>query len=50
MLKKGGTFIAKLFRGRDTTLLYSQLKMFFPEVAIAKPRSSRNNSIGTYLY
>jgi len=46
LLKLGGTFIAKIFRGRDTTLLYSQLKIFFNIVSIAKPRSSRNASIG----
>jgi tRNA (cytidine32/guanosine34-2'-O)-methyltransferase len=46
LLKPGGTFIAKIFRGRDTTLMYAQLKIFFKEVAIAKPRSSRNASIG----
>lgn len=28
------------------TLLYSQLKVFFKEVVVAKPRSSRNSSIG----
>ena len=46
ILKPGGTFVAKIFRGKDVTLLYSQLKLFFPLVTIAKPRSSRNSSIG----
>ena len=32
-------------RGRDVSLLYSQLRLFFPNVTIAKPRSSRNSSI-----
>ncbi|KAL7988178.1 hypothetical protein Chor_007097 [Crotalus horridus] len=45
VLKKGGTFVAKIFRGKDVTLLYSQLKIFFPDVTCAKPRSSRNSSI-----
>jgi len=49
LLKPGGTFIAKIFRGRDTTLLYTQLKMFFPNVTIAKPRSSRNSSIESFV-
>ncbi|XP_035215380.1 putative tRNA (cytidine(32)/guanosine(34)-2'-O)-methyltransferase, partial [Stegodyphus dumicola] len=44
-LKKGGTFVAKIFRGKDVTLLFSQLKIFFETVTIAKPRSSRNSSI-----
>jgi tRNA (cytidine32/guanosine34-2'-O)-methyltransferase len=46
VLKPGGTFIAKIFRGKDVSLLYSQLKIFFPEVTCAKPKSSRNSSIG----
>ncbi|XP_054859642.1 putative tRNA (cytidine(32)/guanosine(34)-2'-O)-methyltransferase isoform X1 [Eublepharis macularius] len=46
VLKKGGTFVAKIFRGKDVTLLYSQLRIFFPDVTCAKPRSSRNSSIG----
>ncbi len=32
VLTPGGTFVAKVFRGRDVALLYSQLKMFFPDV------------------
>lgn len=46
VLADGGTFVAKIFRGKDTTLLYSQLKLFFESVSIAKPASSRNSSIG----
>ncbi|XP_078805317.1 tRNA (cytidine(32)/guanosine(34)-2'-O)-methyltransferase isoform X6 [Oryzias latipes] len=45
VLKPGGTFVAKIFRGKDVTLLYSQLKIFFSRVTCAKPRSSRNSSI-----
>ena len=40
----------QIFRGKDVTLLYAQLKIFFPQVTIAKPRSSRNSSIGTRHY
>jgi len=29
VLRVGGKFIAKIFRGKDTSLLYCQLKMFF---------------------
>lgn len=36
----------QIFRGKDVSLLFSQLKIFFPEVTCAKPRSSRNSSIG----
>ncbi|MEQ2179501.1 putative tRNA (cytidine(32)/guanosine(34)-2'-O)-methyltransferase, partial [Goodea atripinnis] len=45
VLKPGGTFVAKIFRGKDVTLLYSQLKIFFSSVTCSKPRSSRNSSI-----
>ncbi|KAL0053730.1 hypothetical protein WJX82_010080 [Trebouxia sp. C0006] len=48
VLKPGGTFVAKVFRGKDIGLLYSQLKVFFPEVTIAKPKSSRNSSIEAF--
>lgn len=49
VLKKGGTFVAKIFRGKDVTLLYSQLKIFFSSVTCAKPRSSRNSSIEAFV-
>ncbi|XP_012507846.1 PREDICTED: putative tRNA (cytidine(32)/guanosine(34)-2'-O)-methyltransferase isoform X5 [Propithecus coquereli] len=48
VLKPGGCFVAKIFRGRDVTLLYSQLRVFFPSVLCAKPRSSRNSSIEAF--
>ncbi|XP_007491203.2 putative tRNA (cytidine(32)/guanosine(34)-2'-O)-methyltransferase [Monodelphis domestica] len=48
VLKPGGSFVAKIFRGRDVTLLYSQLRIFFPDVVCAKPRSSRNSSIEAF--
>jgi tRNA (cytidine32/guanosine34-2'-O)-methyltransferase len=46
LLKRGGTFVAKIFRGKDVTLLYTQLRLFFKKITCAKPRSSRNSSIG----
>ncbi|XP_069785269.1 tRNA (cytidine(32)/guanosine(34)-2'-O)-methyltransferase isoform X3 [Narcine bancroftii] len=49
VLKPGGTFVAKIFRGKDVTLLYSQLRTFFPDVTCAKPRSSRNSSIEAFV-
>ncbi|XP_065394741.1 tRNA (cytidine(32)/guanosine(34)-2'-O)-methyltransferase isoform X5 [Macaca fascicularis] len=48
VLKPGGCFVAKIFRGRDVTLLYSQLRVFFSSVLCAKPRSSRNSSIEAF--
>uniref|UniRef100_A0A4W6BK55 Putative tRNA (cytidine(32)/guanosine(34)-2'-O)-methyltransferase n=1 Tax=Lates calcarifer TaxID=8187 RepID=A0A4W6BK55_LATCA len=38
-----------IFRGKDVTLLYSQLKIFFSGVTCAKPRSSRNSSIEAFV-
>ncbi|KAI3652342.1 hypothetical protein MP228_003645 [Amoeboaphelidium protococcarum] len=49
VLKDGGTFIAKIFRGRDITLLYTQLKIFFERVHCVKPRSSRGSSIEAFV-
>lgn len=49
MLKPGGSFVAKVFRQKDTHLLYAQLKLFFPNVVISKPRSSRNSSIEAFV-
>ena len=44
VLAKGGKFVAKVFRGRDLTLLAAQLRLFFDTVTVAKPVSSRANS------
>ncbi|CAD6572942.1 MAG: Putative tRNA (cytidine(32)/guanosine(34)-2'-O)-methyltransferase [Cyphobasidiales sp. Tagirdzhanova-0007] len=49
ILKPGGTFIAKIFRGRDVSLLYDQLGCFFEKVTCAKPRSSRNSSMEAFV-
>jgi tRNA (cytidine32/guanosine34-2'-O)-methyltransferase len=49
VLKPGGTFVAKIFRGRDVTLLTAQIQIFFAEMTIAKPRASRNSSIEAFV-
>eukprot|EP01117_Protostelium_nocturnum_P012708 TRINITY_DN4689_c0_g1_i3.p1 TRINITY_DN4689_c0_g1~~TRINITY_DN4689_c0_g1_i3.p1 ORF type:complete len:257 (-),score=78.25 TRINITY_DN4689_c0_g1_i3:8-778(-) len=49
MLRKGGTFVAKIFRGKDMNLMYSQLKLFFPDVTMVKPKSSRNSSLEYFV-
>ncbi|XP_075212817.1 tRNA (cytidine(32)/guanosine(34)-2'-O)-methyltransferase-like isoform X1 [Lycorma delicatula] len=49
VLKQGGIFVAKIFRGRDISLLYSQLRILFPRVTVSKPRSSRNSSIEAFV-
>eukprot|EP00126_Sphaerothecum_destruens_P007528 Sdes_comp19887_c0_seq1m12215 len=49
VLRAGGVFVAKIFRGKDVSLLYSQLRIFFEQVTCAKPRSSRNSSIEAFV-
>jgi tRNA (cytidine32/guanosine34-2'-O)-methyltransferase len=49
VMRPGAAFVAKVFRGKDVGLLYSQLRVFFPRVSIAKPRSSRNSSIEAFV-
>uniref|UniRef100_A0A1D1XRI3 Putative tRNA (cytidine(32)/guanosine(34)-2'-O)-methyltransferase n=2 Tax=Anthurium amnicola TaxID=1678845 RepID=A0A1D1XRI3_9ARAE len=48
VLRLGGKFISKIFRGKDTSLLYCQLKLFFLNVTFSKPKSSRNSSIEAF--
>lgn len=49
VLKTGGKFVAKIFRGRNVDVLYAQLKIFFEKVVVAKPRSSRASSIEAFI-
>lgn len=49
VLKPGGKFVAKIFRGRNVDLLYAQLKIFFEKVILAKPRSSRASSVEAFI-
>lgn len=49
ILKEGGTFVAKIFRGKDANLLFAQLQVFFTEVYCAKPASSRNSSLESFV-
>lgn len=48
LLRPGGAFVTKIFRGKDVTLLYAQLKVFFEHVVCAKPKSSRNSSVEAF--
>lgn len=48
LLREGGAFVTKIFRGKDVTLLYAQLKVFFEHVVCAKPKSSRNSSVEAF--
>ncbi|KAB5583072.1 FtsJ-like methyltransferase-domain-containing protein [Coniochaeta sp. 2T2.1] len=49
VLRPGGKFVAKIFRGRNVDLLYAQLKIFFEHVHVAKPRSSRASSVEAFV-
>lgn len=49
ILKPGGTFVAKIFRGRNIDLLYSQLGYLFEKVVCAKPRASRGTSLEAFI-
>ncbi|GAB9468947.1 Ribosomal RNA large subunit methyltransferase j [Globisporangium polare] len=49
VLERGGTFVAKLFRGKEVSLLYAQLRRFFSKVTCAKPKASRNSSFESFV-
>ncbi|CAN6636992.1 tRNA (cytidine(32)/guanosine(34)-2'-O)-methyltransferase [Trichomonascus vanleenenianus] len=49
LLRPGGSFVAKIFRGRDIDLMYSQLGLLFEKVTCAKPRSSRGTSLEAFI-
>ncbi|OAA64785.1 tRNA (uridine-2'-O-)-methyltransferase TRM7 [Cordyceps fumosorosea ARSEF 2679] len=49
VLRPGGAFVAKIFRGRNVDVLYAQLKLFFETVVVAKPRSSRASSVEAFI-
>lgn len=49
LLREGGSFVAKIFRGENADLLYGKCELFFEHVYIAKPRSSRNSSTEAFV-
>jgi tRNA (cytidine32/guanosine34-2'-O)-methyltransferase len=49
VLRPGGKFVAKIFRGRDVDLIYAQLRTVFKKVSVAKPRSSRASSLEAFV-
>lgn len=48
-IKPGGIFISKFFKGHDTTFITSQFKVFFKQVDILKPKSSRESSAEHFI-
>ncbi|KAL9084110.1 MAG: hypothetical protein Q9159_005405 [Coniocarpon cinnabarinum] len=49
VLKPGGTFVAKIFRAADVDVIYTQLRLVFEDVTVAKPRSSRASSLEAFV-
>lgn len=49
VLQPGGSFVAKIFRGKDVDILFSQLQVFFERVYCGKPASSRNSSLEAFV-
>jgi len=49
ILRPGGSFVAKIFRGRDISLLIGQMRLLFSDVCVAKPVSSRNSSVEGFV-
>ncbi len=49
VLRPGGTFVAKVFRGRDVGLVYAQLRLLFEDVSCAKPAACRNASLESFV-
>jgi len=49
MLKPGGNFVAKIFRGENLPLLSSVMNIFFDEVICSKPASSRISSQEAFI-
>jgi len=51
VLQNGGTFVAKMFRSSKSGVetIFSKVGLFFENVVIAKPRSSRASSIESFI-
>nr|ACI16035.1 ribosomal RNA methyltransferase [Bodo saltans] len=49
VLAPGGTFVTKMFRGPNTPFLVAKSEMFFENVMIMKPKSSRNASMEAFM-
>ncbi|EPY18809.1 tRNA (cytidine32/guanosine34-2'-O)-methyltransferase [Angomonas deanei] len=49
VLEEGGTFVTKMFRGPNTPFLIHKSEVFFDQVRVVKPRSSRNASMEAFL-
>lgn len=49
LLRPGGTFVTKMFRGPNTSFLLAKSEVFFRSVRVLKPMSSRNASMECFM-
>lgn len=49
IIEHGGTFVAKIFRNKDIRLMIAQFRLFFEQVYVVKPNSSRMSSLEAFL-
>jgi tRNA (cytidine32/guanosine34-2'-O)-methyltransferase len=49
MLKEGGIFVSKLFKGKHTNKVLQIFKKFFKKVTLAKPLACRNATFESFL-
>lgn len=49
MLKKGGNFVTKLFKGKYTDIIIQILLICFDKVTITKPKACRNASFESFI-
>ena len=49
MLREGGTFVAKFFKGADLSYLHVMMKQLFVDVYVVKPQSSRASSAEAFV-
>ena len=49
VLREGGDFVAKMFRGPNTPFLCAKSEIFFREVSVVKPKSSRTASMEHFI-
>lgn len=49
VLRAGGCFLTKMFRGPNTAFLVAKSELFFQQVRVVKPKSSRNASMESFL-
>lgn len=49
VLKKGGSFVGKVFQGEDLAPLVAKVKKSFSNVKVFKPKACRDRSFETYI-